>query len=93
MAPVPSPFTREVLRVVAALPSGEVLTYGEVAREAGRPGAARAVGAVLRRHGDQVPWWRVVPADGRLAPRVASEQRRRLEAEGLHAPYGRLRAP
>jgi methylated-DNA-protein-cysteine methyltransferase related protein len=93
MVPEPSPFAREVLRVVAALPRGEVLTYGEVARESGRPGAARAVGAVLRRHGAQVPWWRVVPADGRLAPRVAAEQRRRLEAEGLRAPRGRLRPP
>jgi methylated-DNA-protein-cysteine methyltransferase related protein len=92
MPPDPTPFARDVLRVVAGLRPGEVLTYGEVARESGRPGAARAVGAVLRRHGGHVPWWRVVPADGRLAPHLEAEQRRRLEAEGLRATRGRRRA-
>jgi methylated-DNA-protein-cysteine methyltransferase related protein len=91
MSPARSPFATSVLGVVASLPAGEVLTYGEVAREAGRPGAARAVGAVLRRHGSEVPWWRVVAADGRLAPRVAAEQERRLAAEGVRAHGGRVR--
>jgi methylated-DNA-protein-cysteine methyltransferase related protein len=86
-----SPFAASVLRVVASLSAGEVLTYGEVAREAGRPGAARAVGRVLRDHGSEVPWWRVVAADGRLAPRVAAEQARRLAAEGVCAHGGRVR--
>ena len=58
-----------VLAVVVTLEPGEVVTYGEVARQAGYPGAARAVGNVLARTDEAVPWWRVVAADGRLAPR------------------------
>jgi methylated-DNA-protein-cysteine methyltransferase related protein len=91
MPPARTPFAHSVLRVVASLAAGEVLTYGEVAREAGRPGAARAVGAVLRRHGSEVPWWRVVAADGRLAGPVAAEQERRLAREGVRAQAGRVR--
>jgi methylated-DNA-protein-cysteine methyltransferase related protein len=92
MSPAPTPFARDVLRVVASVPPGGVLTYGEVAREAGRPGAARAVGAALRRHGAEVPWWRIVPADGRLVAGLAAEQGRRLRAEGVGVRAGRVRA-
>ena len=53
-------------------------TYGDLS-----PGAPRFTGAALRGVGDEVPWWRVVHADGTLA--VGEEQRRRLEAEG--APF------
>ena len=55
----------EVLRRVEA---GEIVTYGEVAAEAGSPGAGRAVGNILARSGDDVPWWRVVTSTGRLVP-------------------------
>ncbi len=41
-------FAGKVLDIVRGIPYGETLTYGEVAARAGRPGAARAVGAVLR---------------------------------------------
>ena len=61
---------------------GEVVSYGEVARRAGYPGAARAVGNVLAR-GVGVPWWRVVRADGSLAAHGREEQRRRLTREGV----------
>lgn len=76
-------FESAVAAVVAALGPGEVASYGEVAAEAGYPGAARAVGNFLRRTTEPVPWWRVVAASGRLAPGAAAEQRRRLEAEGV----------
>lgn len=73
-------------RVLAALRtvgSGEVVTYGELAMEAGAPGRSRLVGRILGEgHGD-VPWWRVVTASGRLVPGHESEQRGRLEAEGV----------
>ena len=49
------------------LRSGEVVTYGEVAEEAGHPGAARAVGNVIASSED-LPWWRVVTSTGRLVP-------------------------
>src|SRR5690606_5393028 len=41
-------FAVRVLRVVARIPAGRVATYGDVARLAGRPGAARAVGSIMR---------------------------------------------
>lgn len=84
-------FTGRVLEVVAGLPAGTVVTYGEVAMEAGRPGAARAVGRILSGHGDTVPWWRVVPASGRLAPALAARQAVALRAEGIEVIDGRIR--
>lgn len=77
-----SPFADRVLQVVAATRPGEVVSYADVAREAGSPHAARAVGRVLSRHGDTVAWWRVVAASGRLAPGKEELQRRHLEREG-----------
>ncbi|MFP4234168.1 MAG: MGMT family protein [Nitriliruptoraceae bacterium] len=66
--PSTSAFARRVQSVVASIPAGQVLTYGEVAAEAGAPGAARAVGNVLAAAGASLPWWRVVAATGRLVP-------------------------
>jgi alkylated DNA nucleotide flippase Atl1 len=54
-----TPFQDRIRAVVGALQPGEVVSYQEVARRAGRPGAARAVGALLADHGDGLPWWRV----------------------------------
>jgi methylated-DNA-protein-cysteine methyltransferase-like protein len=80
---MPGPgFEDAALAVVAGLASGEVVTYGEVAAEAGFPGAARAVGSLLRRS-TGLPWWRVVSAGGRLAPGAEAEQAARLRAEGV----------
>lgn len=76
--------------VVADLAEGEVVSYGEVARRAGRPGAARAVGGFLAEHGGDLPWWRVVRADGSLAPHHPREQQRRLRAEGVEVVHGRV---
>lgn len=73
----------KILEVVTSLPPGEVVTYGEVATEAGRPGAARAVGKVMAEGNPGVPWWRVVNSVGRLVPGHEVEQRRRLTAEGV----------
>lgn len=86
-------FTARVLAVVAALPPGTLLTYGEVAVEAGSPGAARAVGTVMARFGDQVPWWRVVPASGRLSAALADRQEPALRREGIVIEDGRIRRP
>lgn len=76
-------FAAAVDRVLRRLAPGEVVTYGEVAAEAGRPGAARAVGNLLAGGGDGWPWWRVVSASGRLVPGHEGEHRRRLRAEGV----------
>ena len=77
-------FAERVRDVVRALPKGDVVTYGEVAALAGKPGAARGVGAVLAGSGDRgLPWWRVVNASGRLVPGHEQEHARRLRSEGV----------
>lgn len=83
-------FTDAVYEVVRAIPPGVVLTYGEVAAEAGRPGAARAVGTAMAASDGDVPWWRVVAADGRLVPGYEGEHTRRLRAEGVELRNGKV---
>lgn len=67
----------EVLERVRAIPPGLVATYGDVS-----PGAPRFAGSVLFAVDEpDLPWWRVVRADGSLAKGV--RQRRHLVAEGV----------
>src|SRR5215510_5730958 len=80
---VMSRFEQAVVAVLHSLGPGDVVTYGEVAAEAGFPGAARAVGHLLATSGDDLPWWRVVTASGRLVPGHEAEHARRLRAEGV----------
>lgn len=87
-------FDDDVLAVLHRLRPGDLVTYGEVAEEAGHPGAARAVGNLLRGSGDDgVPWWRVVTSTGRLVPGHETEHARRLRAEGITVTDGRARPP
>ena len=72
-----TPFETDVATVLAALRDGEVVSYGEVAAEAGHPGAHRAVGRFLRDYGGH-HWWRVVTSTGRLVPGHEVEQARLL---------------
>jgi len=74
-------YTEAVLDVVAGIPPGRVMTYGDVAWTFGRPGA-RAVGMVMRHHGSSVPWWRVIRAGGRPPAGLEGEARPHYEAEG-----------
>lgn len=75
-----------VFEVVKMIPEGRVATYGDVAALAGRPGAPRWAGQALANlTGDDVPWHRVLNAQGRVSldgvrGRV---QRQRLMAEGV----------
>jgi len=79
----------DVYRVVRLIPRGMVMSYSGVARQCGRPRAARYVGfalhALLRSPARaRIPWWRVINAQGRISNQYApEEQRRRLEAEGV----------
>ena len=87
-----------LLAVVRAIPRGQVAGYGEVARRAGLPGRARLAARVLAGNTDpDLPWHRVVRADGRIAFPEGSpgwhEQCRRLPAEGLVVERGRVRRP
>jgi methylated-DNA-protein-cysteine methyltransferase related protein len=68
--------TADVLRRVRAVPEGFVRTYGDVS-----PGAPRFAGTVLFHTDEDVPWWRIVRADGSLAK--GERQRRLLEQEGV----------
>jgi len=72
-------------QTVLRIPRGKVATYGEVARAAGHPGAARQVAWALHNAKDAIPWQRVVGAGGhiRLPGHAGLEQRTRLEAEGV----------
>jgi len=85
-----TPLQERFRAVVADLAVGEVVSYREVARRAGQRGAARAVGGFLSAHGDDLPWWRVVRADGRLAAHKPREQGRRLRAEGVEVVDDRI---
>jgi methylated-DNA-protein-cysteine methyltransferase-like protein len=84
-------FEGAVLALLRRLQPGELITYGEVATEAGFPGAARAVGNVLQKSDEEVPWWRVVTSTGRLVPGHVTEQALRLAAEGVVVVDGRIR--
>jgi len=77
--------------VLRALGPGEVVSYGEVAMEAGRPGAARSVGAFLAASDGVYCWWRVVSASGRLVPGHEAEQALRLRQEGVAVDEARGR--
>lgn len=85
-------FEDEVCEAVSRLARGAVVSYGEIAAQLGRPGAARAVGTVLARTSRSVPWWRVVSASGRLVPGHEREHARLLRAEGVTVFSGRVRA-
>ena len=78
-------FAERVLLVVSKIPKGETLTYKEVARLAGRPGASRAVGNVLsKNYGPKIPCHRVIRSDGKIGGynRGPKEKARRLRQEG-----------
>ena len=87
-------FEDAVIAVIRALEPGEVMAYGEVAAEAGYPGAARAVGNLLRQADvPDLPWWRIVTSTGRLAPHHDRRQAELLRAEGVSVRNGRVRTP
>lgn len=60
-------FPEKVYSIVKKIPKGKVLTYKEVARRVGKPGAARAVGTVLSKNFDpKIPCHRVIRSDGKI---------------------------
>ncbi|MCH8613645.1 MGMT family protein [Arsenicicoccus dermatophilus] len=79
--PAPGAFAQDVLELVEQVPPGQVLTYGDVARLL-QAGAPIAVGRVMARHGVDVPWWRVVRADGSLPAVLLGRARQRWRREG-----------
>lgn len=82
-------FSNRVYSIVAAIPAGAVMTYGQIARLLGNPKWARRVGQVLSNTPDHlhIPCHRVVNSKGELAPSYAfsgeGEQFRILAKEGV----------
>ena len=80
-------FQQRIWQIVAAIPYGKITTYGDVARLAGSPRAARQVGGVLKRlpAGSQLPWHRVINRHGQISLTGDDlfRQRDALEAEGI----------
>lgn len=70
-----------VLRVAAAIPPGRVLSYGDIAALLEGMGP-RTVGRVLSRHGADVPWWRVLRADGTVFEPLVSRAAVEYAREG-----------
>lgn len=87
----PASFDVAVAAVLGSLAPGEVVTYGEVAAEAGYPGRARSVGRFLAVSDGAFPWWRVVTATGRLVPGLEVEHERLLVADGVTVVDNRVR--
>lgn len=83
-----------VYAAVRKIPCGRVSTYGRVAAMIDRPRAARQVGYALHGCPADVPWHRVINAQGRISLAADSTaglaQRRRLEAEGIVFLGGRI---
>ena len=82
-------FAAAVGEVLASLKEGDVLSYGEVAEEAGYPRSARAVGRFLQENSG-FPWWRIVTANGRLAPGHEALQAKLLRSEGIEVQDGHI---
>ena len=80
-----TPFEKRVLTIVSRIPAGRVTTYGDVARMAGKPGAARAVGNIMRQADRPgLPYHRVIGAGGGLGGYSSLALKRSLlTAEGL----------
>ncbi|OAS19069.1 MGMT family protein [Paenibacillus oryzisoli] len=84
-----TPFTERIIGVIGDIPEGKVMTYGQIARQAGSPRAARQVVRILhamsKKH--RLPWHRVLNVRGEIAiqdDESAQLQRFLLEAEGVH---------
>ncbi|MCR1900140.1 MGMT family protein [Irregularibacter muris] len=87
-----TPFFTQVYNIVEEIPYGKVASYGQIAHMLGRPRAAREVGRAMRFCPKNLPWQRVVMADGSIAGGEFPEIRRAiLEEEGvLFLPDGRV---
>lgn len=87
-----TPFFTQVYDIVRQIPHGKVVPYGQIAYMLGRPRAARVIGRAMRFCPEDLPWQRVVMADGSIAGGGFPEIRRALlEAEGISfLPDGRV---
>jgi methylated-DNA-protein-cysteine methyltransferase-like protein len=86
MKPVDSGFKDRVQALVAQIPSGRVMTYGQLAALCGNARAARIVGGIAHFGDPDLPWQRVVNRFGGMAagyPGGRAGHKQVLEAEGI----------
>lgn len=86
----PQDLDGRMIEIIRLLREGEIVSYGDVASDAGAPRASRHVGRVLARTAG-LPWWRVVNVQGRLVPGSEREQTQLLRAEGVVVERGRVK--
>ncbi|OBG74276.1 DNA methyltransferase [Mycobacterium sp. E2462] len=89
MAPVTDEQVERVRGLVAAVPPGRVVTYGDIAAVAGLS-SPRIVGWIMRTDSSDLPWHRVITASGRPAQHLRTRQLELLRAEGVLAVDGRV---
>lgn len=85
----------QLTEVVNSIPKGKWASYSGVGSAMLPPQSGRAVGQMMRRYGEDLPWWRVVTVDGRIAlmkldPAAGLEQIARLTKEGVSFENDRL---
>ncbi len=89
-----TPFSRKVYDLCRRVPRGRVITYGDLARKIGHPGASRAVGNVLHKNpfAPVVPCHRVICRDGRLGGYRQGQSKKAtlLRAEGVIIIKGKI---
>lgn len=82
-------FEKVIWQIVAAIPAGRIMTYGQVAKQAGYPNHSRQVGRILKKlpNGTKLPWHRVINAQGKISFPEGGEQylrqKERLLNEGV----------
>jgi methylated-DNA-protein-cysteine methyltransferase-like protein len=81
-------YRERVFRIVRMIPSGRVMTYGQIAEILGEGYTPRTVGFVMHSSNDKTPWHRVINAQGGCSTRGLvlphDKQQRMLEAEGIN---------
>ncbi|MFD1779826.1 MGMT family protein [Fredinandcohnia salidurans] len=87
------PFTESVIRIIKQIPSGKVMTYGQIAKLAGSPRGARQVVRILHSMSKKynLPWFRIINSKGEIA--IADEETRAaqvifLKDEGIEVVNG-----
>ena len=87
-------FDKAIWQTVSRIASGQVMSYGEVARAAGYPRHARMVSKAMSRSVEALPWYRVVRSDRTLAFEAGSDaynkQQVLLENEGVQFINGKV---
>ncbi len=93
---VPMNFKEKVYKICRSIPKGKVATYGQIARLAGKPKAARAVGVFMKYNPDVpiVPCHRIVASDGKLTGYSGiggiTQKKKMLLKEGIYFNKNRV---